>query len=438
YALKPGIFALPEISEDGRTLVFTRAPGHGPLPTAADVKNHLERLRDKNNASPGAWTLKDVETVVANDSDTLTITLKKRNHVFPWMMAMSYAAVPLPDGSGTGPFRLESWRKNHEMVFTRKESEPERFDEVRFLVVGDVSTQWLMFLKGEMDFLGEISRDNWDAIIDGDGKLDPKLEAEGVKLFSSPSLDVRYIGFNMKDEVLGNNKKLRQALTCAFDFEAWKKFYGGRIDFADGPVPAMVAGHLDESVPYPFDLERAKSLLAEAGYPGGIDPKTGRHLTLTLSIGRATQDSREQGELLASFFERIGVRLELSFSTWGAFLKAVNEGRTQMFMMGWVGDYPDAENFLQLFWSKNASPGPNHSGYESAAFNAAFEKAMASPGEEEREEAWRECQRIVREDCPWLFTHFPKSYSLVRPTVGNYVPSAFPYGQEIYLRHVGK
>ena len=191
-------------------------------------------------------------------------------------------------------------------------------------------------------------------------------------------------------------------------------------------MPPQVAGALTEPSPYAFDLEKAKRLMAEAGYPGGIDPQTGRRLTLTLAIGRASQDSREAGELLASFFERIGVKLELRFYTWDAFLKAVNEGRVQLYRMGWVGDYPDAENFLQLFHSRNVSPGPNHSAYCNPEFDEAFDA-----------EDFRRCQEILREDCPWIFTHFNKANSLVRPRVGNYLPSDFPYGQEFYYENRG-
>ncbi len=449
YRLVPGLCELPEVSADGRTYVFRmrkklrvgngelrvgNGDGDAPL-TSRDVARCLERLRDPANASPGGWTMKAVASFATPDDDTLVVTLKEPSHVFPWMMAMSYTAVRRADGTGTGPYRLASWRKNHEMVFTRRTPVPGGFDTIRYLVINDVSTQWLMFLRGELDFLGEIARDNWDAVVAGDGTLDPRLAAEGVRLYGTPSLDVRYIGMNMRDPVLGPNRKLRQALTCAFDFAAWRKFYNGRVDFADGPVPhGVVDGRLETPFPYPFDLDRAKALLAEAGYADGLDPATGRRLTLTLSIGRASQDSREQGELLASFFERIGVRLELAFSTWGTFLKAVNEGRVQLYMMGWVGDYPDAENFLQLFYSKNASPGPNHSNYANAAFDAEYEAAMAAPDAAARNVHWRACQAILREDCPWIYTHFPKSYTLVRPTVENYIPSDFPYGQEQYLK----
>ena len=173
--------------------------------------------------------------------------------------------------------------------------------------------------------------------------------------------------------------------------------------------------------------------MKEAGYADGIDPKTGRRLVLTLSFGRASTGSREMGELLASLYEKIGVKLELSFQTWDAFLKAVNEGRVQIYNMGWVGDYPDAENFLQLFYSKNVSPGPNHSYYVNAEYDREYDAAMSASTAEERNRRWAACQEMIREDCPWIFSHFGKANSLVRPRVGNYVPSDFPYGQEAYF-----
>lgn len=437
YALAPGLCELPQVSDDGRT--YTLKMVDGAALESDDVVRALERLRDPATVSPGGWTMKAVESISAPDSRTVVIRLKHRLHVFPWMLAMSYCAVLDKDGNGTGPYKLARWRRNHDMLYVRNKdwrgwkTLTNSFDAVKYLVIDDVSTQWLMFLKGEVDFLGEVSRDNWDAVVSGDGELDPRLAAQGVKLVSSPSLDVRYIGFNMNEPVLGRNKLLRQALTRAFDFPAWQRFFNGRIDPAYGPVPHSVDGFLDEPSPLSFDLDEARRLIALAGYPDGIDPATGRRLVLTLSIGRASQDSREAGELLASFFAKIGVKLELDFHVWGEFMSAVNEGRVQMYMMGWVGDYPDAENFLQLFYSKNASPGPNHSCYSNHVFDAEFDAAMAATDEAERCRHWRECQRIVRDDCPWIFTHFPKSYSLVRPSVGNYIPSAFPYGSEKYL-----
>ena len=479
YKLVPGFCELPEVSEDGLTYRFrvgrpgglqnanVRECGESSQNALAGIRNiredsrsedvrdrinafdmarSLERLRDPKIVSPNGWIVKDVDTVKATDAGTVEIRLKRRCHFFPWLMAMSACGVRGPNGEETGPYELMHWRKNHEMTFTRRPQHSNtqtlkhsnNFDTVRYLVVDDASTQWLMFLKGELDFLGTISRDNFDSVVDADGRLDPMLGRQGVKLHSIPTMEVLHLGINMRDPVLGPNKKLRQALNAAFDYPAWEKFYNGRIVPCPTPVPPGVDGRIGKPFPYAFDLEKAKRLIAEAGYPDGIDPKTGRRLVLRMSIGRASQESREAGELTAAFYEKIGVKLELDFKTWTAFVSAVNEGRVQMFRMGWVGDYPDAQNFLQLFYSKNVNPGPNHANYANPAFDREYEAALDARTVEERNLHWVRCQEIVQEDCPWVFTHVNKAYSLVRPTVGNYVPSDFPYGHEKHYRPVVK
>ena len=429
YKLTPEYCHLPEVSADGLLYVFKTVRGHG----AADVVRSLERLRDPAVVSPNGWIMRDVDTVKAVDEGTVEIRLRRRVHYFPWLMAMSAAAVAGEDGDGTGPYRLRSWRRNHKMEFVARNPPAgwRGFDVVRYLVIDDVSTQWLMFLRGEIDFLGEISRDNWDSVIGPGGRLDESLVRAGVRLHSAPSLDVLYVGINMRDRLLGGNRALRQALNAAFDYPAWEKFYNYRITEANGPLPPGVEGRIETKSPYAFDLEKARRLMEKAGYPGGIDPATGRRLQLTMSIGRASQESREAGELMAAFYGKIGIKLELDFMTWNAFVKAVSEGRVQLFRMGWVGDYPDAQNFLQLFYSKNLSPGSNHSAYRSGEFDREYEAALEAGDPSERNRRWARCQEIVREDSPWIFTHYNRAYSLVRSRVGNYIPSAFPYGQEV-------
>ena len=429
YRLKACVCELPDVSADGLVYTFRVAEGrrfrNGRPVTAADVKRCLDRLADKANASPGMWTMKDVASVAATDARTVVVTLKKPSHVFTWLMAMPYTGVMAEDGSGSGAFWLKSWRKNHEMVFERNATyrDPVALDEIRLPVVDDVSTQWLMFLGGELDFLGSVSRDNWDAVVGRDGELLPQLKAKGMTLLSASSLSVFYVGFNMKDPVVGPNRKLRQALNCAFDFPAWKRFLNNRILPCDGPLPPGIAGRLETPFAYAYSEKKAKALLKEAGYPGGTDPKTGRRLHLEIAIGRATQDAREMAELMAAFYDRVGIELEARYMTWDAFLTAVNEGRTQLFNLGWIGDYPDPENFLQMFYSKNVSPGANHMMYVNPAFDRAYEALD-----------WRTAQEIVREDCPWIFLYSPKTYSLVWDRVENYIPTDFPYGIEKHLR----
>ena len=447
YRLVPGLCELPKVSADG--LVYTFRMVEDAALTSRDVKRAIDTLRDPEKPSPGRWTVKMVEDVAAPDDATLRIRLSGRQHVFPWMMTMPCCAATAPDGSGTGPYRLESWWRNHEMVFVRNPSwrgwartaaadaaaglRP--YDEIRYRVVDDATTAWLMFLKGELDWMGTIQRDNRDAAIGPDGKAAPALAAAGKALYGGdPGIEIRYIGMNMDDPVLGRNRKLRQALCCAFDFPSWSAFWNGAILRADGPVPPGVEGCSPRPSPYRYDPEKAKRLLAEAGYPDGIDAATGRRLTLTLSIGRPSQESREAGELVAGFFAACGIRLELDFLTWESFLGAVTRGDAQMFMMAWVGDYPDAENFLQLFHSSRTSPGPNHARYRNPEYDAEYDAAMASPDAASRNAHWRRCQDILQEDCPWIFTHVSRNYSMIAADAENYFPGDFPYGFEKHLR----
>ncbi|MGN0847950.1 MAG: ABC transporter substrate-binding protein [Kiritimatiellia bacterium] len=464
YRLKGSLCDLPEVSTNGLVYTFRiRAGarfqpdacfprGEGRPVVAEDVVYSLNRLGDKKNASSGLWTMDGVARVEAVDARTVRITLKKPLHVFPWLMAMAYAAVVPHEAVemygarfggvavGSGPYRLHEWWRNHRMRFRRdptwrgwREIRTKPYDELDYLVVDDVSTQWLMFLSGQVDFLGEVSHDNWDAVVAPDGTLAGDLEQRGVRLHGAPTMTVMYVGVNMRDPLLGANRKLRQALNCAFDAPAWKRFLNNRVEPSDGPVPPGVAGRLETPFAYAFDVEKAKRLVAEAGYPGGVDPRTGKRLEIPITIGRANQSAREEVELMQSFYNRVGIRLEPRYMTWNAYLDAVDRGDVTLFMLAWIGDYPDAENFLQLFHSKNVSPGANHGNYCNPAFDALYDKAMATADADERARLWQAAQEIIREDCPWIFLHFPKAYSLSWDHLGNYIPTDFPYGTEKHL-----
>ncbi|MBQ9432255.1 MAG: hypothetical protein IJU44_11965 [Kiritimatiellae bacterium] len=451
---------------------------------AEDVVFSLKRLADAKIASPGSWLVEDsiegmrlfyeksksaeptdysleVSGLTAVDPLTVRIRLTRPMHQFIWYLAMIYSAVVPPEavqhyglefGShavGTGPFRLTTWERNHRMVYTRDpewrgwsngphaltgKSDGRPFDQVVFNVMDDVSTQWLCFLAGEIDFLGEISRDNWDVVIDSSGKLSNELAQRGFRLYGVPTMEVAYIGINQEDPVLGKNKKLRQALNCAFDAEAWIRFFNQRVTPCDGPVPPGIPGRLETPFPYASNLDKARQLLKEAGYPGGIDPATGRRLELIIDLGRTSQDVRESTELLVAFYNRIGISLVPQYHNWPTFLRRIAQRQSQMYRIGWIGDYPDAENFLQLFHSKNVSPGPNRTNYVNPDFDREYDAACAATDEDERNRHWMVAQEIIREDCPWIFLNFRKEYTICGPRVKNYIPSDFSHGSERYLR----
>ena len=502
YRLIPALAAaMPEVSGDGLVYTFKIDPDarfvadpcfgrgadgkpRGRPVTAEDLSYSLKRLSDRKVASSGSWltddTIKgmrefadasarsgptdyamDVPGLKVVDSRTMRIELTQPKQQFIWYFAMAYTAVVAREAVeyygedfgnhavGTGAYRLDKWRRNHQMDFVLdpawrgwKEGpaafdpagELRPFDRIVFRVIDDVSTQWLCFLAGELDFLGSIDRDNWDVVVNADGELDENLRRRGIRLFMIPAMEVFYIGFNMDDPVLGGNRKLRQAINCAFDSARWVRFFNNRTIECDSPVPPGVTGRLETPFAYSFNLEKAKRLLEEAGYPGGIDPKTGKRLVLHLDMGRTSQEIRESTDLFVSFYDKVGISIQPHFHNWPVFLKRISERQSQMFRIGWIGDYPDAENFLQLFHGSKVSPGPNRANYVNPEVDRLYDRAVMTADETERNRLWFELQEILREDCPWLFMYYRKTYTLCNDRVIGYQPTDFPYSTEKYYR----
>jgi len=425
----------------------------------------------------------ELEGLKAIDKYTLQITLTEPYPQLLYILAMHYSfAVPreaveyygkeiVNHPVGTGPYELVAWRRNSRIEFARSpkwaetgreeiyptQGTPEQeeagllrdagqpipfVDRVVQFVVDDSTTAWMMFLSGQLSF-SAISRDNWDAIITGDKQLNDALSKRGIDLISSPTLDVYYMGFNCDDPVVGmsndpeqdkRNRKLRQALSCAFDFDLMNKFLNYRVYPLGGPVPEPLAGSLQEPSAYRYNLEKAKRLLVEAGYPEGIDSQTDRRLELTIELGSATANTRQTMELMADMFQKVGIVLKAKYNTWPAFIEKMNRRQAQLFQLGWVADYPDAENFLQLFYSKNESPGPNHANYRNARFDNLYEQIRTMLDSPERTVLYEEMAHIVVEDCPWIFMYQPMAFGLTHSWVENYLSHDFPYGMGKYRR----
>ncbi len=485
--------ALPEVSPDGlvytfrlrRGIRFQDDPcfpgGKGRELTAEDFVYSIKRLADRKTAASGYWIFRDrlaglddfreasagseptdysqrVEGALALDPHTLQLRLTRPYPQLLWVLTMPYASAVSREAVeyygaefdrhpvGTGPFVLADYRPNYRIEFARNpvwaaagridrdaEGHPiPALDRVVQYVIGDPATAWLMFLDGRLE-TSAVSRDNWDAVVRGGGDLEPALAARGIRMVRAPTLDLFYIGFNMDDPVVGTNRLLRQALTCAFDTGEWTRFYNGRIVRPNGPIPPGVAGAPEGEGPFPFDLERARRLLAEAGYPDGVDPRTGRRLVLTLDLGQADNpEMRQSTDLFIQFMDRIGVVIEPRYNNWPTFLGRIERRQVQMFRLSWIADYPDAENFLQLFYSPNASPGSNRSNYRNPEYDRLCEQARVMPDSDERTALYRRMASIIQEDCPWIFTHHPAACVLLQPWARNFEYHDFPYGMEKY------
>lgn len=471
--------------------------GKGRELTAGDFVYSIKRVADLKNASSGYWAFNGriagleafrassagntptdyaapVKGLTAPDRYTLQIQLTEPYPQLLWVLAMHYAfAVPreavdyygadfVNHPVGTGAYILRKWKRNYRIEFIRnpKWAETGRIetypstgteadraagllddagkqlpfvDRIVQFVVDDAATAWMMFLSGQFSFSG-ISRDNWDAVITPGSDLVSELKKQKIELISGPTLDLFYIGFNLDDPVVGRNKKLRQALSCAFNPALLVQYYNGRIKPVYGPLPDPLPGFKPDPTAYSFNLEKARQLLAEAGYADGIDPATGRRLELTLELGGASPDVRQVVDLMAGMFDKIGVVLKASYNNWPAFLEKLDRRQAQLFQLGWVADYPDPENFLQLFYGANTSPGPNHSNYENPEFDRLYERLRTLLPGPEKDRLCTRMAELVIEDCPWIFMYQPMDFALVHNWLKNYKPHNFPYTMAKYHR----
>jgi ABC-type transport system substrate-binding protein len=475
---------------------FTNTSGKGRELTADDFIYAIKRVADLKTGSTGYWAFnnrirgldefrnasageqatdygKKIEGLSALDRYTLQIRLKEPYPQLLWILTMHYTfAVPheaveyygqdfVNHPVGTGPFRLKSWTRNYRIEYeinpkwqatgrverypvTGAEGDSARgllvdagkpipfIDRIVQYVINDSTTLWFLFLKGQLESSG-ISRDNWDAVITSEKKLNQELAAMGIRMYSTPVMETYYIGFNMDDPVVGPNKILRQALACAFNTEEYLRFYNHRVIRALGPIPPGISGFQEQNQQYPFNLELARKLLAQAGYPDGKDPETGRRLKLNLDVGNANDpEVRASVELFSSFMEKIGVQINPVYNNWPTFLARLERRQAQMFRLGWVADYPDAENFLQLFYGPNSSPGPNHCNYRNKTFDELYEQVRIMADSPERTALYRQMTAIVVEDSPWIFEQHPLAYGLSHHWLKNYKPHDFPYGMNKY------
>ncbi|WP_226954384.1 ABC transporter substrate-binding protein [Mesopusillimonas faecipullorum] len=269
-------------------------------------------------------------------------------------------------------------------------------------------------------------------------------EDRGLQLLTSTEASIYYLGFNWLDPVVGRgdtpeqqerNRKLRQALSIAFDWEQYISiFLNGQGDVAHGPVPPGILGHhplpegrnrlvyeLLDNVASRRPIEQARQLLAEAGYPDGRDARTGQPLLLYFDSAGGMGASASL-DWMRRQLKQLNIELEIRATDYNRFQDKMRTGSAQMFMWGWMADYPDAENFLFLLYGPNAKAvngGENASNYQNAEFDRLFEQMRFLDDGPKKEELVRRMVAIVQNDMPWMFGFLPRSGGAYQSWVRN-------------------
>ena len=397
--------------------------------------------------------------------------MKERNISFDW--------YPV----GTGPYMLTENNPNLRMVLEKNpnfhgetyptEGQPEDYElglledagkslpfaeRIVFSLEKESIPYWNKFLQGYYDTSG-ISSDSFDQSVElnskGEFGLTDEMIARDISLASAVATSLFYLGFNMRDPVIGGDSErarlLRRAISIAVDYDEFISiFRNGRGVPAQGPIPPGIFGNESGKAginPYVYDwhndrpvrksIEEAKELLKQARYENGVDQDTGKPLVLYFDTVSRGADTKALLNWMIKQFAKIDIQLVIRGSDGNRFFEKLDKGTFQIYQLGWNADYPDPENFFFLLYGPNSiaiSGGQNYSNYENKEFDRLFDIMKNMENSPQRLELIRQMNDIVRADAPWVWAFNPKSYSLYHQWYKNVKPNLMANNTMKYKR----
>lgn len=438
---------------------------------AADVKYCLDRLCAEDVNNKGYEFIKDrihgaieYHTATAggklpnggckgisvlNDS-TIQIKLTAPYGGFLNLMSLPFAYIYPPEAVekygidmrikavGTGPFILKQLRENDVVILLRNPdywdhdeygNQLPYLDAIRWSFISDQKSALLEFKKGKLDMIYRPPLEMLDEILDREGNL--QGEYRQYQLQEKPSMTVQFYCFKNQG-LLFNNKKLRQAFNYAVDRQKIVNYTlkGSGFPGIYGVVPPAFA-HFDASKTkgYGYDPEKARKLMADAGYPGGKGfPKL--DLQINSGGGRNEQVAEAVQKMLS---ENLQIKINITKMPFAQHLEAIETSKAEFYRFGWIADYPDPDNFLMLFYSKyipasvNERSYLNTTRYKNEQFDEYFEFAQAETDETKRNEWYAKADQTVTEEAPVLLLFYDKDRRLLQPSVKNFPQNAMEY-----------
>ena len=422
--------------------------GKGRKLTADDVAYSLARIVDRSVASPGAWIFNNrvdsIDGFLALNDSTFQLKLLRPFQPILGILSMQYCSIVPKEAVeiygtgfrshpvGTGPFAFVAWEEGQAMVLKKNERYFEKdaagrqlpyLDGIKISFYDSKATEFLEFQQNRLDFINDIDASFKDEVLTRTGNL-KKQWAGKLELHKHAYLNIEYIGMlvDSTNELVKNSplksKKIRQAINYGFDRRKLMLYMRNSIGTAaeSGFVPGGLPSFDTNGVKgYHFDPGKAMQLLADAGYPEGKGLPVIKLLTIPIYA--------DLGTFIATELNQVGIRVQVEAIQKSLLLEQTSKSQAPMFRGSWIADYPDAENYLSVFYSKNPAP-PNYTRYKNPAFDALYDEALTEKNDSARYKLYQRMDRLIVADAPVIPLFYDMVIHLVHSNIKNFQPNS--------------
>lgn len=417
---------------------------------ASDFSYSFDRLRDPKIASPGIWTLSNVATYQAENDTTFVIKLKQPFPAFIGLLGMRYCSVVPKEivsfyGNefrshpiGTGPFKFKRWEEGVKLVLRKNELYFEKDEEgnalpyleaIAITFLPDKQSEFLEFAQGNLDFLNSLDPSYKDEILTPTGELRPKYD-KTVNLITGPFLNTEYLGFYLDSNTPEvQSEKIRKAVNYGFDRQKMITYLRNGIGFPanQGFIPNGLPS-FGNTKGYDYDPGKAQELIKSYSKETGDDLPE-------ITIGTNSQ-YLDLCEYIQRELGKIGLTVNIDVMPPATLRQLKSSGKLDAFRASWIADYPDAENYLSLFYSKNWTPnGPNYFHFKNELFDSLYEKSLSITAYEERKILYQKMDSIIIEKAPIVPLYYDQVVRFTRKNVVGLTPNPQNF---LILKHVKK
>lgn len=425
---------------------------------AADVVYSLGRIIDKETASPGAWIFnRKVDSIAPftaiNDS-VFVLKLQRPYQPILGILSMQYCSIVPREAVefygasfrrhpvGSGPFMFTAWEEGQALILKRNPRYFEKdsagkslpyLDGIKVSFLDSRASEFLAFRQQQLDFINDLDVSFKDDVLTRTGNLKKKWEGR-IRLQKHPYLNIEYLGILMdssQQQLLQSPlrlKKFRQAINYAIDRKKLILYLRNSIGTAaeSGFVPQGLPSFDKDIVKgFNYDPAKARQLIAEAGF--NSDHPSPVVTLLTIPNYAAI------GSFLVNELKQSGIEAKVEVVQKSLLIEQTSKSQVAFFRGSWIADYPDAENYLGVFYSKNPAP-PNYTRYSNPAYDRLFEQSLAETNDSLRYSLYREMDQLIVNDCPVVPLWYDMILHLVQNNVHGFSPNSLNMLELRYTR----